>query len=623
MKQLVAILSLVVFSGVLRAETYESPVRAGALEALVVQDDGRLKPLDTFARAQLLLYHQKRTIDKQKAIDWLLELLVAPDVAYERKVFKVFEKEAILGLGIGLDPESRYSFRDLSRGINDRMESLRQLSEKAAEDRTRAETQLLTLYRKVMQYLALSRSLTGLQSDIVVNNAELAEAIGFEPGKGYTYREFLKSRNALARELGALEGRQAGDAVSEKENAMVVLVQQLQAKMADQAADIMRLVKQEENQKEGDWFSVWGILDGRNLSAWEDSRIQELEAIFAKLSDDPFADVSAEVAVANESLEIPVRYKAELIANKYNFFWLASAFYTVAFLVLLLSYMISSKVVSKVAFGSLVVGILLQITGILFRVYILARPPVSTLYESIIFVSAILVLFAVIIESIRKDTLGLMVGSVAGIALNYIGARYALDGDTAVMLVAVLDSRFWLLTHVQTITIGYGVALLAGLVSHVYLFMRLKEPDNRKKHLEIYKVSYGVGLVAVFFTTFGTILGGIWGDQSWGRFWGWDPKENGALLIVLWLLVLVHGRLAGRLKELSFSVAMALTPITVAVAWFGVNLLQVGLHSYGFDDGTAMKLLWFCVGEAVFAIGAGLFIFLRSKPSVPNTKVSV
>ena len=154
MKRLLGIIILLLPRVFLDAESYESPVSAGALEALVVQDDGRLKPLDTFARSQLLLYHNKRTIEKQKAIDWLLELFIAPEIAYERKVFKVVENEAILGLGIGLDPHFLYSFMDLSRGINDRMESLRQLSEKEAKSRTRAETQLLTLYRKVMQYLA-------------------------------------------------------------------------------------------------------------------------------------------------------------------------------------------------------------------------------------------------------------------------------------------------------------------------------------------------------------------------------------------------------------------------------------------------------------------------------------
>ena len=616
---LLILLSSGIYSG---AETYESPVRAGALEALVVQDQGRLKPFDTFARSQLLVFRGRSSIDRQSATDWLLELMIAPEKAFERKVFKVVEKEAILALGIGLDPDYLYSFNELRTGIGERTDSLKLLIEKKPEDRLRAETQLLTLYSKVSKYHALSRTLTGLQADIRIENEELARSIELEAGKAYTYREFMQSRELLAKELEGLKTASAGDAISEKESAMVELVQQLQVKMIDQGADLIRMIKPLQNQKEGDWFSPWGIMDGRKFSEWEIARIKELEAIVGAFSIDAFADVSAQVAAANDSLDVPVHYKAELFYNKSSLFLFSTVFYSFAFLLLLLSYMLNSKLVQRIAFGGLAFGLFLQISAILLRVYILERPPVSTLYESIIFVSAILVLFATVIEFIRKDTIGLIVGSIAGIALNYIASRYALDGDTAVMLVAVLDSRFWLLTHVQTITIGYAISLLAGLVAHVYLVKRILAPNDRKLHLEIFKVSYGVGLVAVFFTTFGTILGGIWGDQSWGRFWGWDPKENGALLIVMWLLVLVHGRLSGHLKELSFSVAMALTPITVAVAWFGVNLLQVGLHSYGFDDGTAMKLLWFCVVETVFAIGVGLIIHFRSKSSMTSAKAS-
>lgn len=614
MKRLLAGIIFLALGFSLNGESYESPVRAGALESLIVQDQGRLKPLDTYARSQLLLYHGKSTIDKQKAIDWLLELFVTPETAYNRKVFKVMEKEAILGLGIGLDPDHRYSFMELSRAIDARMESLRKLSEKNPDERTRAEGQMLTLYRKVMQYLALSRSLTGLRADIVVNHEGLAAAIGFTPGKAYTYREFLQAREAVARELGALQGREQGDAISEKENALIALVQQLQGKIADQSSDLLRIVKPETDQKEGEWLAPWTVLDvQRRMSDWEVDRMKELEAIVAKFSKDGFADVSAEVAKANASLKVDVHYGAELLYNKGSFFKFSNVFYILAFLLLLISYMLNSPLVSRMSLGGLGIGFLLHTIGIVLRIYIMGRPPVSTLYESIVFVGWVLVFVSVAIELIRHDTLGLIIGSVAGISLHFIGFSYAAEGDTMGMLVAVLNSNFWLGTHVLTITIGYGVSLAAGLAAHAYLILRLFFPARKLWAKEAFKVSYGICLVAVFFTTFGTILGGIWGDQSWGRFWGWDPKENGALLIVLWLLVVIHGRLAGRLKELSFSVALALTPITVAVAWFGVNLLQVGLHSYGFDDGTAKKLLWFCVGEMVFAIGLGVVIYLRGR----------
>ena len=105
---------------------------------------------------------------------------------------------------------------------------------------------------------------------------------------------------------------------------------------------------------------------------------------------------------------------------------------------------------------------------------------------------------------------------------------------------------------------------------------------------------------ALFFCLFGTILGGIWADQSWGRFWGWDPKENGALAIVIWLLTLIHGRLAGFLKSNGYALGMVFTNIVVALSWFGVNLLNVGLHSYGFIKGVLSGLILFLRGGAYF-----------------------
>jgi len=277
------LLSFIICLGALAAhgESYESPVKAGDLAALVVQDQGRLKPLDTYARSQLLLYRSKPTINGQSAIDWLLELWLFPEQAYERKVFRMLdEKDAIIGLGIGFNrKDPYYSFRTLSEAINERMESLRQLSEKDPEARTRAETQTLVVYRKVMQYLALSRAWTALEADITISNSALADAIGLEAGKAYTYREFMESREALAAELQALQGRQAGDNINEKESAMVDLVQVLQVKMADQSADILQVLKPEGDQDEGLWASVWGIMDGRVFSDWEASRIEELEAI--------------------------------------------------------------------------------------------------------------------------------------------------------------------------------------------------------------------------------------------------------------------------------------------------------------------------------------------------------
>ncbi len=116
-----------------------------------------------------------------------------------------------------------------------------------------------------------------------------------------------------------------------------------------------------------------------------------------------------------------------------------------------------------------------------------------------------------------------------------------------------------------------------------------------------------LNLVALFFMLFGTILGGIWADQSWGRFWGWDPKENAALMIVMWQLLMVHLRISGMIKPLEFALGMVMNNIFLAFGWFGVNLLGVGLHSYGFTDSIATNLAVFILFELWFGLA---FYFL-------------
>ena len=273
--------------------------------------------------------------------------------------------------------------------------------------------------------------------------------------------------------------------------------------------------------------------------------------------------------------------------------------------------MVKPTLFRNISYLSLIVGFLIHGYGILLRMQIMGRPPVSTLYESVIFVSFIILLLAVTLEYFRADGLGIFVGSVGGSILHFVGFSYAADGDTLGMLVAVLDSNFWLATHVTTITIGYGASLAAGFIGHLYLIQNILNPSNNKKLKSIFNNLFGMTLFALFFTLFGTILGGIWADQSWGRFWGWDPKENGALLIVLWQLLMIHSRLAGIVKPPLFALGMGLNNIIVALAWFGVNLLQVGLHSYGFDDGVAKNLYIFILFEIILC--SGLYYFPRMR----------
>ena len=321
-----------------------------------------------------------------------------------------------------------------------------------------------------------------------------------------------------------------------------------------------------------------------------------------------YETITADLPIS--SLDVK-KLKNETWMNEVDLFVKSLAFYILSFLLIGVSWMLKPTLFRNISYLSLIVGFLIHGYGILLRMQIMGRPPVSTLYESVIFVSFIILLLAVTLEYFRADGLGIFVGSVGGSILHFVGFSYAADGDTLGMLVAVLDSNFWLATHVTTITIGYGASLAAGFIGHLYLIQNILNPSNNKKLKSIFNNLFGMTLFALFFTLFGTILGGIWADQSWGRFWGWDPKENGALLIVLWQLLMIHSRLAGIVKPPLFALGMGLNNIIVALAWFGVNLLQVGLHSYGFDDGVAKNLYIFILFEIILC--SGLYYFPRMR----------
>jgi ABC-type transport system involved in cytochrome c biogenesis permease subunit len=166
------------------------------------------------------------------------------------------------------------------------------------------------------------------------------------------------------------------------------------------------------------------------------------------------------------------------------------------------------------------------------------------------------------------------------------------------MMRAVLDSNFWLATHVVTITIGYSGMFLAGTIAIGWALRehlaKTRDPATTKA---ISSTVYGVICFSLFFSFLGTVLGGIWADQSWGRFWGWDPKENGALLIVLWCAIILHARWGGFVRERGIMAMAIFGNVITSLSWFGVNMLGVGLHSYGFMDKAFFALAGFCASQ--------------------------
>ncbi len=262
--------------------------------------------------------------------------------------------------------------------------------------------------------------------------------------------------------------------------------------------------------------------------------------------------------------------------------------------------------------------------GIVLRCVIRGRPPVTNLYETTLFVPAVAAVIALGAEWLDRRRIAAGLGALLGAIGLFIAGRYELrDGaDTMGSLVAVLNSNFWLATHVTTIAIGYSAGLLAGALAHLYIAaMFMRRRLGAEFFPKLAAMIYGVVCFALLFSLLGTVLGGVWASESWGRFWGWDPKENGALLIVLWCVIIVHARLGGYIREFGVAAGAIGLAMVVVFSWWGVNLLGIGLHSYGFTSGLFGWLAGYWLFElAVLAVGIVARGYLSLQPAAAPDK---
>ena len=257
--------------------------------------------------------------------------------------------------------------------------------------------------------------------------------------------------------------------------------------------------------------------------------------------------------------------------------------------------------------AALVLGIftvLVYTVALGVRMLISGYAPVTNLYSSAIFIGWAAVFLSLGLEAILRNGIGSALGAIVGF-LALTVAMNLVDGDTMGKLVAVLESNMWLATHVVCVTLGYMATFVAGFLGIAYVILGVFSNKLRgEMGVTLVKATYGVVCFALFLSFVGTVLGGIWADQSWGRFWGWDAKENGALLIVLWNAIILHARWGGIVKSRGVALLAIGGNIVTSWSWFGVNLLGIGLHNYGFMKGVMTVLfVWAVANLAIIAIG--------------------
>ena len=263
----------------------------------------------------------------------------------------------------------------------------------------------------------------------------------------------------------------------------------------------------------------------------------------------------------------------------------------------------------NIVWGLTWIGFLAHIIGFAFRIYLAERPPVTNMYETVVWVSWGAVLFSMILEKIYKYKSILLSGLLVGVFSMVVADMAPAILDPSIQpLEAVLRSNYWLIIHVMTISISYAAFFLAfGLGDLGLIYYVIDSEKYREQIKNISTAVYRSMQIGVAFLAPGIILGGVWADYSWGRFWGWDPKETWALIVLLGYIIVLHAKLVNWLQNFGMLVSAIITFNLVIMAWYGVNfVLGAGLHSYGFGAGGVEYVSIFTLAHVLFVAYAAV-----------------
>jgi len=656
------VLGLAYVASGLRPPAHRSEFDLDGFGHLPVLVNGRIKPLDTVARTSLLILQDRQTVYLENGAgqltpnQWLLDAMYRPERADSYRTFKIDNME-LLGL-VGKTEESikieypdtarrvlavfgfvpsryrRFTYTEIAPFLAE-LERQAQLAEAVeAPTRTAFQKAVLALYNNLITYQQLKYSFVLPESKDFV--AQL--------------RDF---QAALPKGVEAVRAKQAGQPYDEA----------AAQKMIDAVHDFETMTRFGSllavAPANGAGASEWRKMGQALLDTFKNGELNPAALNYAALGSAWKAQNPAQFNQAVARLkdyflgsvgDRLTKIDAEVTFNQAEPFYKAMILYAVIFLVGILSWVIWPDLIGRAAFFLLLAAFLATTGGILTRMMLEGRPPVTNLYSSALFVGCVAVGLCLILDAVYKNAVGIVAGGAIGFCTLLIAHHLSLGGDTLEMMRAVLDNNFWLGTHVVVITMGYASTFLAGFLAIIYIVMGVftkwlntsfdrrqpetvspagppnsavvmafsreplksvpaKAPESNGQAIQ--RMVYGIICFATLFSLIGTILGGIWADQSWGRFWGWDPKENGALIIVIWNALILHARWGGLVKARGLMCLAVFGNIVTSWSWFGVNMLGIGLHSYGFMDKAFVWLLIF-VGSQVSLVLLGSLVPLEN-----------
>ncbi len=573
----------------------------GELARLPLTANGRIVPLDTLARNSLLEIREKQTVNTEpwkawsenpkiiSATEWLANLMMNPGVANDCPVFRIDNPDLVSLLKLPEKDAAKksdgkhYAWNQIEPSLQALDQENTRVQGKEATSRTAYENAISKLHRRLSLYAQLENTLQ--PADVPDWPAALA-----------AYEQSIPAGAA------AVQAQQAGQPFDT--NAFTAFVAYVQHFQFMASLETPLILAPANGTRE--WRRMSDALMAAPRGLAMDKTVHDFARLAGALAANQPGQFNAALndyraRLAADHPKAVAKAKAEFFFNQMEPFYNAMVIYVLAGLLACFSWFNLSETLRRSALWLVGLAFLIHTTGLIYRMVLEGRPPVTNLYSSAIFIGWGAVLIGLILEKLYKNGIGAVVASVIGFITLIIAHHLALEGDTMEMMRAVLDSNFWLSVHVVTITIGYVGAFLAGFLALIYvlrgLFTKTLDADTGKA---LGRMIYGVVCFATLFSFIGTVTGGIWADQSWGRFWGWDPKENGALIIVLWNALILHLRWGGVIRERGLVNCAIGGNIVTAWSWFGVNMLGIGLHSYGFTEAAFKWLVFFMASQLVF-----------------------
>jgi len=526
-----------------------------ALRTLAVQDGGRVKPLDTFARESARRITGGRAFGAESVrgldpVEWVVAMMADPERWKDAPIVRV--SHAGLRSAVGLSTtRDRYSFRELA--THDPF--LKAADAVRAKEEGDSEARLDPVEREV--------------ADLYGNLALMSEI-------------FTGEALHVVPEAG-----EAGAAWSSWAHAM--------------------------HGEETETRRV-GLLARALLTAYAAGDDREVGTAASALH----ARLGAVTTVSASEADL----QREVLYNRVKPFRFAWILYLFGFLGLAASFPLGSRAITRAGFALVTAAFLLQSYGMLLRTLISGRPPVTNMYESVIFVSWGAVLFALAFETAYRVRYFAACASGLSVLLLILADSLPILDGSIEPLVPVLRDNMWLTVHVLTITLGYAAFFLGVALGHLNLTLYFFAPGRRELLRTMSLFLYRSLQAGTLFLAAGTLLGGVWASYSWGRFWGWDPKETWALIALLTYLAILHGRFLGWIRDFGLAVGALLGGLTVLMAWYGVNfILGTGLHSYGFGSGGYAYVGAFVAFE-VAVIAAAFFRVRAARTPAPTPAAS-